>query len=97
MSKVYTIEQLNVAGELATNEQVCECHRSKSGACSLGFVERYDHDGGVYVEGEKEKQWVYYTCYDCGYQWALWKVLRRLEKYYLPELQENKKGVIQNG
>lgn len=37
-------------------------------------LEHYDHDGGWYVEGFDEKQWLYLECPDCGYQTALWKI-----------------------
>ena len=36
------------------------------------------HDGGVHVEGETEKQWVYVHCSKCGYDMALHKILREL-------------------
>ncbi|RLE38244.1 hypothetical protein DRJ17_04565 [Candidatus Woesearchaeota archaeon] len=35
----------------------------------------YDHPNGV--ETEVGKVWVYGECQKCGYQWALWKLLRR--------------------
>lgn len=31
-------------------------------------VENYDHDGGIEIEGFKEKQWVYAICPECGQQ-----------------------------
>ena len=42
-------------------------------------IQHYDHDGGVRVAGFPAKQWLYVECQNerCGYQWALWKLLRR--------------------
>lgn len=36
-------------------------------------IEYYPHEGGVELEGFKNKQWLYVTC-SCGYQWALHKL-----------------------
>jgi len=41
---------------------------------SLGLIEHYDHDGGWLVDGFEKKQWLYRTCFKCGYQWAIWKL-----------------------
>jgi len=48
--------------------------------CTCGFegldklpIEYYPHDGGWDI-GYKRKQWLYVTCPDCEYQWALWKL-----------------------
>jgi hypothetical protein len=37
------------------------------------------HDGGIYIVGEKEKQWVFVHCNHCGYEMALWKIVRELQ------------------
>ena len=48
--------------------------------CSCGFngldklpIEYYPHDGGWDI-GYKRRQWLYVTCPNCEYQWALWKL-----------------------
>lgn len=46
----------------------------------LGEIEFYEHDGGVNVKDFLKRQWVYFTCKKCGYQWALWKLLQRIKK-----------------
>ena len=37
----------------------------------------YDHDDGVEVEGFERRQWVYFRCPGCGYDWSLRKLLGR--------------------
>lgn len=60
-----------------SKEELCVCHKTKGKNCKLMSFENYNHSGGDYLEGKKEKQWIYYTCQRCGYQWALWKVLAK--------------------
>jgi len=45
----------------------------------VGAWQSYDHEGGVNVQGFNKPQWVYYVCTYCGYQWALWKILKELK------------------
>jgi len=40
----------------------------------------YPHEGGIEVEGFDKKQWVYFNCLDCDYDWALWKLLRYVKE-----------------
>jgi len=49
--------------------------------CTCGFegldklpIEYYPHSGGWPVAGLSKNQWLYVTCPDCDYQWALWKL-----------------------
>jgi hypothetical protein len=56
-----------------------------------GTVEGYDHDGGVEVEGFKEKQWVYLTCTKCGHQWSFQHILRS-QVQEEPEDEEDEGG-----
>lgn len=35
-----------------------------------GYVEHYEHDGGWYVKGYKNKQWLYFECPNCHYQYS---------------------------
>ncbi len=80
--KIYTLQEL----EEIRKKVKAECYKSKfdkhgnHAPCLLGEVEMYEHDGGVFVESFKEKQWVYFTCSRCKYQWALHKLLNRLER-----------------
>lgn len=39
------------------------------------------HDGGIRVAGFSEKQWVFFHCQECGYDWALWKLVKRMEAF----------------
>jgi hypothetical protein len=65
-------------------KSVVECHKGKlldDGSrekCLLGDAEMYEHDGGEWVEGQSTKQWIYFTCSRCGYQWS-WKRLILME------------------
>lgn len=40
-------------------------------------IDSYDHDGGIWLENYEKKQWVFVTC-PCGYDSALWKLLKQL-------------------
>ena len=37
-------------------------------------VRNYPHPNGIKVKGLPEKQWIYFECSNCEYQWALWKL-----------------------
>ena len=76
VKKIWTLAEL----EEIRKKAKAECWKKRNGICNLGPVEMYEHEGGEFVEGYKEKQWVYFTCSHCNYQWALWKILRRLEE-----------------
>jgi len=34
-----------------------------------------DHDDGIWVKGFIKKQWVYFLCFRCFYEWSLSKIL----------------------
>ena len=42
-------------------------------------VQMYPHEGGIEIEGAG-KQWVYVHCNVCGYDTALWKLVRLIER-----------------
>lgn len=65
--------------------KVCHCYKTRNDTCILGAPQMYVHDGGDFVEGHKEKQWIYFVCSRCEYSWALWKVLRRIENGKIQE------------
>lgn len=44
-----------------------------------GDIRTYKHPGGIKVKDYKEKQWVYMHCQNCGYDWALWKLLNQIK------------------
>ena len=44
---------------------------------ALGPAQTYNHIGGIELKGYDKKQWVYFGCVKCDYDWALWKLLRR--------------------
>ena len=73
--RVFTIEELEDIRKVA--EEKIEC--VKGGNCELE-LDMYPHDYGVLVENNPERQWVYFHCAKCGYDWALWKVLKRIQK-----------------
>ncbi|MFX0133349.1 MAG: hypothetical protein ACFFDN_06885 [Candidatus Hodarchaeota archaeon] len=74
--KIWTFKELN---ELKKKIH-CECWKKINHDCILGDVEYYEHDGGDFLEGLKEKQWIYFTCKRCNYQWSLHKILNRIER-----------------
>jgi hypothetical protein len=54
--------------------------KEETANCILGKLQMYEHDGGFHVETKVTKQWLYFQCEVCKYQWSLWKILRRLEE-----------------
>jgi hypothetical protein len=51
--------------------------------CSCGNIiteedaETYPHNGGIDL-GNPFKEWLYFHCSKCEYDWAWWKIERRL-------------------
>ena len=73
MSKAINLESL--ARLIDEKKPTCICGRTLKG----GGIDHYGpHDGGVHVEGYTEKRWVYVHCSKCGYDMALWKIMREL-------------------
>ena len=42
-----------------------------------GIVKMYPHSEGVRILGKEGKWWVYFECFDCGYETALWKAMNK--------------------
>ena len=43
-------------------------------------VDYYEHNSGIAIkETFPKKAWVYFSCVKCGYQWALWKLLKQAQ------------------
>lgn len=80
-NKIWTLAELEEIRQKAN----CECWKKIGHGCILGKLEYYKHDGGEFIEGIKEKQWVYFTCNRCHYQWSLSKILCRIKLGELPE------------
>lgn len=40
----------------------------------------YPHDGGIFVESENSKLWIYVRCEHCGYENAMWKLFRQVSR-----------------
>ncbi|MEK6879908.1 MAG: hypothetical protein AABY22_09890 [Nanoarchaeota archaeon] len=77
-------EQIIYTNEILENirrNHNCECYKTGGELCKLNKAEMYEHDGGDFVEGKDKKQWIYFTCKKCGYEWVLWKVLQRINKF----------------
>lgn len=73
--KIWKLSEL----EEVRNKVEAECYKRPGNNCELNEAEMYDHDGGNFAEGKKEKQWIYFTCKICEYQWALWKLLNKID------------------
>jgi hypothetical protein len=58
--------------------ELCQCWKTRDKTCNLGRAKMYEHDGGVYIKGKKERQWLYFTCSRCGYQWAWHKIKAKM-------------------
>ena len=76
--EVYTPEDLEKIRQKANKEKKISCWKTGK-ACELNEAEMYNHDGGVKLKDVPEKQWVYFVCRNCDYQWALHKILSRLK------------------
>ena len=81
-----------MGGEVA---RIIDFLNNKPFLCDCGSVLRvdnvvngYPHDGG-YADKEGKKWWLYLTCHqkDDHYDWALWKVVRRIRDF--KQKQEN--------
>jgi hypothetical protein len=73
-----TQEQLDlwkVAILIEKKKPKCICGKPLKGS----GINYYEHEGGVHIVGEKEKQWVYVHCDECGFDMALWKIWRELQ------------------
>lgn len=75
-----TIDQTDLDEYLQAGYKICndpkfkyvnQCWSCKS---KKGTIMMYEHDGGVKVEGEDKKQWVFFLC-ECGYQTSYKKSL----------------------
>lgn len=38
---------------------------------NINDVRSYDHPSGWEIEGFSEKQWLYFHCHNCQYDWAI--------------------------
>lgn len=72
----------HIGEEICTDPSVREIFK-KAGCIdcgsSLGDIRMYPHEGGIEVSGHSGKWWVYFSCFDCGYENALWKALNKLK------------------
>lgn len=72
----------HIGEEICTDPSVREIFK-KAGCIdcgsSLGDIRMYPHDGGIEVSGRSGKWWVYFSCFDCGYESVLWKALNKLK------------------
>ena len=51
-----------------------------NGCGNLGDIKMFpDQDAGIEISGRPGKWWVYFECYDCGYQTAWLKALRLIQ------------------
>ena len=56
----------------------CKCEWCHSDL-SAGEVKHYRHPSGLPLKGYKERQWIFIECPKCGYEWALWKLIKYQE------------------
>lgn len=72
--KKYSLAE--IGGLIGKEELHCDCGR----VIQAGDVDRWGpHDGGIEIEGFAEKQWVFFHCAKCGYDWSLVKLLHKVE------------------
>jgi len=46
---------------------------------TIWYLDHYPHDGGIYLKEYGRRMWVYIHCEKCGYETALWKLVRQYE------------------
>lgn len=73
MQTVWIISLSQIERIVKQRGLTCSCGTPIS-ECSIHC---YPHDGGIPVSGFPDKQWVYFHCPKCGYDWALWKLLNK--------------------
>ena len=49
----------------------CTCEKSTFADMPLNM---YPHTGGWNIAEINKKQWLFFTCPSCGYQWSIWKI-----------------------
>lgn len=76
MSQEQPLDLEKLATLIDEKKPTCLCGKALKGS---GVDYWGPHDGGIYVKGEKEKQWVFVHCDKCGYDMALWKIARELK------------------
>lgn len=62
------------------NEVLENTYRTKctcgSDLFTNGIMDHYEHSGGCFVNGYKNKQWIFITCLKCNYSWSISKLTR---------------------
>ena len=70
-------------GSFKTYEDIVKYLKDRVFECTCGCRFRldipliYEHPDGL-PSRDGGRYWLYYMCPCCGYQWAWWKILRRL-------------------
>lgn len=71
--KVWMISLDEINQLVKQQDLLCRCETP----ISKSRIKCYPHEGGIPVSGFVGKQWVYFSCQKCGYDWALWKLLNK--------------------
>ena len=78
-----TLDSDRVRGvEICTDPYVRDIFKKAgclNGCGNLGDIEMYRHDDGVTVDGRKGLWWVYFRCFECGYETNLQKALDKIK------------------
>ena len=69
------INRINECKTKGIGLQTCDCGEPITPLT----IDMYPHEGGIKVDGETKKQWVYIHCRKCQYDWALWKLRMGLD------------------
>jgi len=86
LNKADTVTIKQVQDWVDESKIPCDCqwrHNNNRVTLKGSQLQHYNHDGGWSVEGFAEKQWVYIHCHQCGYDWALHKLLIRAKTHNL--------------
>lgn len=83
----YRIVEKTTVEEIIKRITMCKTQRIGRFRCdcdaeiipTLITIKMYSHTEGIGIEGIEEKQWVYYHCTQCSYDWALWKLEMKLD------------------
>jgi hypothetical protein len=80
-------KEINIAKlmkEIDESKPLCICGKHLKGS---GVDWYAPHSGGVYIDCETQKAWVYITC-QCGYDVALWKIQNEINLQKCEQLNE---------
>ena len=75
-------EDSRIGAEICTDPAIRNLFKKAgclNGCGNLGDIKMFPDESGIEVSGLEGKFWVYFECYECGYQTAWWKALHKIQ------------------